>query len=248
MPEPLKERLRWALRRRGWDLHRFVPTLSADAQLLAVLNRLSIDTVLDVGANSGQYAKLLRTLGYTDHILSFEPQTKAHAALTAAAQDDPNWHIAPRTALGEAPGTATLNIAGNSASSSLLPMLDSHRAAAPDSAYIGTEDVPVARLDEAAANATGQIHLKIDTQGFERQVMAGAPKILARAASVQLEVSLVPLYADAIPAQALIAEMADIGFIPAALWPGFADAKGQILQIEIIFTREAPLASAATKV
>ena len=59
---------------------------------------------------------------------------------------------------------------------------------------------------------------------------------------------LVPLYADAIPAQALIAEMADIGFIPAALWPGFADAKGQILQIEIIFTREAPLASAATKV
>jgi len=242
MPESLKEWLRWMLRRKGWDLHRFLPTLSADAQLIALLGRLHIETVLDVGANTGQYAQLLRKLGYQGHILSFEPQAKAHAALTAAAQLDKNWQVAPRTALGAAPGTATLNIAGNSASSSLLPMLDRHRAAAPTSAYIGTEDVPLARLDDAAANATGQIHLKIDTQGFERQVMAGAPKTLARAASVQLEVSLVPLYADAILAQALMAEMADAGFIPAALWPGFADAKGQILQIEIIFTRDQEMA------
>jgi len=240
----MKEWLRWTLRRQGWDLHRFLPTLSPDAQLQALLQRLHIETVLDVGANTGQYGHLLRQLGYKGHILSFEPQAAAHAALAAAAAPDPRWHVAPRTALGDAPGTATLNLAGNSASSSLLPMLDRHRAAAPGSGYIGTEQVPVVRLDDALASqpakglpATGPLHLKIDTQGFERQVMAGAPQVLARAASVQLEVSLVPLYEGAVPAHQLLADMAARDYTPAALWPGFADAAGQVLQMEVIFTR-----------
>ena len=240
----MKEWLRWTLRRKGWDLHRFLPTLSPDAQLQALLKRLHIETVLDVGANTGQYGHLLRQLGYKGHILSFEPQASAHASLSIAAAHDPRWHIAARTALGDAPGTATLNLAGNSASSSLLPMLDRHRAAAPESGYIGTEQVPVARLDDALKGhpTRNPLHLKIDTQGFERQVMAGAPETLARAASVQLEVSLVPLYEGAQPAQQVLADMAASGFTPAAIWPGFADSQGQILQIEIIFTQNNPIA------
>jgi FkbM family methyltransferase len=236
----MKDWLRWTLRKQGWDLHRFLPTLSPDAQLRAMLRRLHIATVLDVGANTGQYARLLRQLGYQGHILSFEPQSAAHAQLAAAAAADPLWHVAPRMALGAAPGTATLNLAGNSASSSLLPMLDSHRAAAPRSAYTGTEQVPLARLDDALAGQhhPGPLHLKIDTQGYEREVLAGAPETLARAAAVELEVSLVPLYAGSPDLDTLLADMAAAGLAPAALWPGFASPQGRLLQIEVIFTRE----------
>ncbi|WP_439532508.1 FkbM family methyltransferase [Polymorphobacter sp.] len=236
----MKEWLRWALRRRGWDVHRYLPTLSPDAQMKALLGRLRIATVLDIGANTGQYGELLRAIGYRGRIVSFEPQASAHAGLTATAAADPLWDVAPRTALGDAPGTAHLNIAGNSASSSLLPMLDRHRDAAPASAYVGTEEVPVARLDTAAAawRDSGPLHLKIDTQGFERQVIAGAPETIAAAASVQLEVSLVPLYERAVSFEVLLAEMGAAGLSLSALWPGFADpASGQLLQIEAIFAR-----------
>lgn len=236
----MKDWLRWTLRKQGWDLHRFLPTLSPDAQLQALLSRLGIATVLDIGANTGQFAHLLRQLGYRGHILSFEPQAAAHAALTRAAAADPLWQTAPRMALGATPGTATLNIAGNSASSSLLPMLDSHRQAAPQSAYTGTEEVPLVRLDDALAghDTPGPLHLKIDTQGYEREVLAGAPQTLARAASVQLEVSLVPLYAGSPGLDTLLADMAAAGLAPAALWPGFASPQGRLLQIEMIFSRE----------
>jgi FkbM family methyltransferase len=236
----MKEWLRWALRRRGWDLHRYLPVLSADAQMQALLKRLGTAMVLDVGANIGQYAAHLRQLGYAGRIVSFEPQAEAHAALTAAAAGDPLWDIGPRVALGAEPGTAMLNIAGNSTSSSLLPMLDRHSDAAPSSMQVGREAVAVERLDHVAKpwRDLGPLHLKIDTQGFEQQVIAGAPETIAAAASVQLEVSLVPLYEGSQPPHALLADMAGLGFVPAAVWPGFADAKGQILQIEIIFTRE----------
>ena len=147
----MKEIIRRTLRRLGYDLHRFVPAASPDAQLAQVLSHFGIDLVLDIGANTGQYGTLLRELGYTGRIVSFEPLPTAHAALTSKTAADPAWAAAPRAAIGDSEGEITINIAGNSASSSVLPMLESHRKAAPHSAYIGTDTVPITRLDTAAA-------------------------------------------------------------------------------------------------
>jgi FkbM family methyltransferase len=112
------------------------------------LRRLGIRIVLDVGANTGQFAKELRLHGYHETIISFEPLSEAHAKLEVAAHSDPLWKIAPRCAVGAKTGSVQINIAANSFSSSLLPMLDSHRDAAPGSRYVGSEQVEMIKLGE----------------------------------------------------------------------------------------------------
>lgn len=237
----MKELVRQAIRQLGFDLHRFLPASSPDAMLLKVLETFRIDLVLDVGANTGQYGELLRRLGYRGSIVSFEPLAEAHRHLVAATQGDSRWIAAPRGALGDHEGEIEINIAGNSASSSVLDMLESHRSAAPESAYIGKDRVPIARLDMAAApyvaTATG-LYLKIDTQGYEARVIAGGARTIAAAAAVQIEMSLTPLYAEQPDFNAMLALMAAQGMTLWALWPGFVDdASGRLLQIDAIFAR-----------
>jgi FkbM family methyltransferase len=236
----VKELVRRGLRAMGYDLHRFLPTLSPDAQIAQLLRSFGIDLVFDVGANSGQYGQLLRSLGYAGRILSFEPLSAAHRQLQAVTEGDSLWTAAPRTAVGEVEGEITINVAGNSASSSIRAMLESHRAAAPHSAYVGTETVPIARLDRltAAVPAGASTLLKIDTQGYEAEVMAGGPATLAAASAVQVELSLLPLYQGQASLEEMLASMAGHGLTLWAIWPGFADpATGRILQAEAVFAR-----------
>lgn len=226
----------------GLELRRHNPAYSPDAQLANVLKRQRIDVLFDVGANIGQYGGLVRKLGYGGSIVSFEPLAAAHAALTAASAGDRNWHVAPRGAIGAEDGEVMINVAGNSVSSSVLAMLDSHGDAAPDSRYTGQEAVPLARLDSVAGTwlqPASRLFLKIDTQGFEGAVLDGAPETLARARGVQLELSLTPLYQDQLLAEAMMARLRSAGFAPWTLWQGFADAaSGRLLQIDAIFVRE----------
>ena len=90
----------------------------------------SVAVVLDVGAASGMYGRRIREGGYTGRICSFEPLKAAYRALEEAADDDPDWTCFP-LALGAEPGTAEINVAGNSDSSSLLPMGERHERSYP---------------------------------------------------------------------------------------------------------------------
>lgn len=192
-----KRFVRHSLRRAGLTLRRYSPATVPDAQVQALLTHHQVDLVLDVGANAGQYALSLREAGYTGAILSFEPLATAWQACATRAARDPRWSMAPRAAVGAREETVEIHVAGNSVSSSLLPMNDTHQTAAPASAYVGHEPVEMRRLDQLAADAVrsaARPYLKIDTQGYEREVLEGAAGILNRVVGVQLEISLVPLY------------------------------------------------------
>ena len=156
------------------------------------------------------------------------------------ASADPLWRI-HRMAVGDRDGVATLNLAGNSLSSSLLEMLPAHADSAPESAYVGTEAVPTRRLDglfESLATAGNAVFLKIDTQGFERQVLEGAAGCLDRIATLQVEMSLVPLYAGAPSFDELLTTLASRGYELVGLEPGFAEpATGRLLQADGLFHR-----------
>jgi FkbM family methyltransferase len=200
----------------------------------------NIDLVFDVGANIGQYAKLLRELGYSGRIVSFEPLSSAYSQLKAVSKKEPLWEIAPQTAIGNQEGEITINIAGNSQSSSALPMLDAHLESAPESAYSGSETVKLSRLDTIAKDyiksETKSIFLKIDVQGLEKQVIEGATAILPLVKGIKLELSLVPLYEG----QVLFKEMIDIieklGYELYGIEPGFtAEKTGRMLQMDGIF-------------
>src|SRR3981081_3311525 len=169
-----------------------------------LFSQLPIDLVLDVGANAGQFVHQCRAAGYKGEIISFEPSAAAHAGLLRSAAADPLWPVAARIALGATTGEVEINIAANSFSSSILPMLDSHLTAAPNSAYLQKEKVPLRRLDDlladpladdlAATAPSRHIFLKLDVQGYESQVLTGATQLLNHPLAVQLEMSLLPLY------------------------------------------------------
>ncbi|NCR44882.1 MAG: FkbM family methyltransferase [Microcystis aeruginosa G13-12] len=236
----LKKIVKKLARSLGVDLKRYNVQTSEAAKMQRLLAYHNIDLVFDVGANIGQYAKLLRELGYSGRIVSFEPLSSAYSQLKAVSKKEPLWEIAPQTAIGNQEGEITINIAGNSQSSSALPMLDAHLESAPESAYSGSETVKLSRLDTIAKDyiksETKSIFLKIDVQGLEKQVIEGATAILPLVKAIKLELSLVPLYEG----QVLFKEMIDIieklGYELYGIEPGFtAEKTGRMLQMDGIF-------------
>lgn len=231
---------RVASRKLGADIVRY-PTLRTEGQRLARLLRTHrIDVVLDVGANVGQYASGIRRAGFAGRIVSFEPLPQAFAELTRRCAADPSWS-AVGLALGKQRGQTELNVAGNSTSSSVLPMLARHVAAAPESAYTTVCTVPIETLDDVFAehvSPTERCLLKIDTQGFEYEVLVGAAQSLGNIVGLQLEMSLEPLYEGQVLFKEMLEWVSERGFTLAALEPGFSDqTSGQLLQMDGIFFR-----------
>lgn len=223
------------LARRGFELRRH-PAVRRQ-QLFA---SHGVDLVLDVGASHGGFGRQLREFGYAGSIISFEPQSGPFATLSESARADARWE-ARRLGAGSEPGEAVINVASNSTSSSILPMLDAHVEAAPHVTYVGQETIQVVRLDDEVlteVRAATAPFLKIDTQGFEREVLAGASDVLAACVGLQLELSLTPLYGGGMLIDEAVSWAYQHGFRLAVVEQGYASPSGQILQIDGVFLRE----------
>lgn len=235
-----------ALRKCGWDILRinenFDPKIGSDYLcLIKVLRRYDIDLLLDVGASSGEFAERVIELGYGGRILCFEPIQACYTKLEALARRSPQITLPGRYAVGAARGTAELNIAGNSLSSSLLPMASAHSDVLPESKYIGTETVEVRTLDDLVLEELSRyknVYVKIDVQGFEDSVIAGAAETLRRAKGVQIELSTTELYDGQVLMPEMLALLRKEGFELHALFPVFVDEKsGKQLQFDAILIR-----------
>lgn len=228
----------------GVDIVRFQPLNSTIlGQRNQIMRHEGINLVFDIGANVGQFGNELRLYDYQGEILSFEPQSGAYQQLRVAAAADAKWQVY-NYAFGEVPGTTTINLSQNSHSSSLLPMLAAHLESAPESAYIGKEEIEVRTLNDfwqehSTAYRNRTIMLKIDVQGFEKYVLAGATSFLPRVSLIQLEMSLVELYNDEMLYQDMMAYLKSFGFGQLlSLMPGHSNPKtGRLLQVDGVFGR-----------
>jgi len=230
-----------AARASGIKVERYNLATSPELRLVRMLTRHNVDLVIDVGASTGGYGHSLRIAGYQGRILSFEPLSSAHVTLVRRSASDSSWAVAPPMALGAREGRSRMNVAGNSDSSSLLEMLDSHAAAAPDSRYIATEDVVLSRLDQFRhrfIDEASMPFLKIDTQGYEEHVLAGAAELLPQLCGMQVEMSLAPLYERQMLWRDLMKLIEASGFQLWSIVPGFFDKQsGRLLQCDGIFFR-----------
>lgn len=238
--DPGETARRW-LRRRGISVRRHPSPDDPAYRRSVFLEHHDVDLVIDIGANAGQYASDLREYGYRGEILSLEPLEQAFAQLERAASTDPRWSVV-RTAAGSAPGTATLKVAGNGVSSSLLPMSERHLTAAPSSAYCAQERVPIDRLDSivsAALDAAEAPFLKIDAQGSERSILEGAPTLLGSLIGIEIELSLVPLYDGQSLWREQVRHIEDCGFRLAGVASGFWERQsGETLQFDGLFVAQ----------
>jgi FkbM family methyltransferase len=229
---------RW---RRRFVRERDLPNLMAPHYLGRTLAFAKPTLVVDVGANVGQYAQLLRRrLGYSGRLCSVEPIPEAAQALRQLAAGDSRWSV-HEVALGREAARAQFNIMAGSEFSSLY---------APAKAFEGrfhqqhrvaqTVEVQVQTLDQLAQSigllpGPRDVLLKLDTQGNELDVLAGGPQTLARVAVIQCEISLRPIYEGAPNAHQSIEAIQDLGFSLAALFPNNEGHFPHLLELDAIF-------------
>lgn len=138
-----------------------------------------ISQVFDIGANKGQFASGLLKGGFSGEIISVEPLKEAHEILSAKATAHGQWTAAPRCVVGDTNGQTTINVSQNSVSSSVLAASDALTTAEPSVGYVSQETVDMKTLDAIAAPYLKEktpFFVKIDTQGFEGQVIAGGER------------------------------------------------------------------------
>lgn len=226
--------LQGLLRQSGFELRRYRdPAL----RRVALMREHGVELLVDVGANRGQYAAAARRGGYEGLIVSFEPLSEPFAALAGQAACDPFWRCF-NFALGDESARCKMTVTANYVSSSLLPVGARHRSAAPGSWPVGVQEVPVVRLDHLGENELvwRPSWLKIDVQGFEDRVLAGADGFMPHVRVVEAELSLVPLYEGQPLACELISSLAERGFELFEAVPAFHDpSTGALLQLDALF-------------
>ena len=203
-----------------------------------LMYNFKVNKILDVGANTGQYAETMRDLGYNGEIISFEPLTKAYKLLALKAAKDNKWSTY-NFALGIKEEKVTINVSKNLFSSSILEIMPDHVDSEPESAYIDKQITQVKKLDELYDDLILEndvVFLKIDVQGFEKNVIKGAEKALAKIKGIQLEMSLTKLYEGEMLFAEMIEYLKRYDFKLFSLENGFYNNEtGQLLQVDGIF-------------
>jgi len=177
----------------GLDLVRFNPRYSLGEY--AYVASLNIKTVIDVGAHTGEFARMIKEILPEAAIFSFEPLKAEFESLQQQMQNGAGF-MAFNCAVGDRNETIEIHRSSYAQSSSLLPMAQLHKEAFPVSAGHSVEMVEVKRLDDVLRGfeLKPEILIKIDVQGYEDKVIAGAAETIDRAKAIIVEVSFRELY------------------------------------------------------
>jgi FkbM family methyltransferase len=197
-----------------------------------------IRTVIDVGANRGQFALVAAHRWPAARIVCFEPLPAAGRRLAGVLAGLPGAELR-HLALSDNPGEAHLHVARADDSSSLLPIGPRQVATFPGTDEVGVLPVQVSRLDHelAAADIVRPSLLKIDVQGGELQVLRGASGLLPLIDVVLVEGSFVELYSGQPLVHELVEFLGGQGFLLGGAGAPTTDAGGRVVQLDLVFTR-----------
>jgi FkbM family methyltransferase len=199
---------------------------------------LRLATVVDVGANKGQFSLLARDINPGAKIIAFEPLPAAAATFSSLFAGDPLTRL-HAVALGRDSGQARMHVSRRQDCSSLLEIGELQVRHAPGSDAAGQETILCKRLDAMLADGdiAAPALLKIDVQGGELAVLDGCGDRLARFDYVLSEVSFVPLYKGQPTADQIIAHLDGHGFAVAGVTAPWMAADGTCLQADFLFRR-----------
>lgn len=235
---PLRGLLKQTLRRLGWDL---VRAASQPSQSWLGLRRLPIHSVVDVGANLGQFARRALDAFPQAHIHSIEPLPEAFAALSRWAGTTGGRVSVFNLAIGDSSGgeVEMFHHIAHSASSSLLRTTALTEAYFPQTGAQSTIRVPLRTLDDTLAGLElpDDVLVKLDVQGFEDRVIRGGKKTLARARACIVEVDLDVLYHEQATFSSIERELSELGLrYGGALEQTYA-ADGHVMYSDVVFLR-----------
>jgi FkbM family methyltransferase len=204
----------------------------------SVLRSLDCRTVVDVGANRGQFALAARHRWPTARIVSFEP-LEHPAATFAEIFDDDDLVTLHDAAIGPSEELGTMHLSGRDDSSSLLAITELQDTVFPGTAEVGTVSVRVAPLGAFvdAASLEPPALLKIDVQGYELEVLRGCEPLLRSFDRIYCECSFVELYRGQGLAGAVIDWLSERGYALTGVFNAAYDGEGRAVQADFLFSR-----------
>jgi FkbM family methyltransferase len=197
------------------------------------------DTVIDVGANIGQFAVTAHCANPAARVFCFKPLKGCVERLRDLAKDYPRLTIYDH-GLGSEAAEFEINVASNLGSSSILDFTDLQLETYPGVTVVGKETIRVDTLDAVATAemTAGRTLLKMDVQGFELEVLKGATRALEQVEAIYLEASFIPLYAEQPLATELIVWLDQHGFGLAAIYNVDSGAGTMPSQADCLFLRK----------
>jgi len=160
-------------------------------------NKHNINCVLDIGAHKGEFVKKIRDDGYSHEVISFEPQKDIHNLLKQDSKFDDKWKIYPRCIIGKNRGKSFINIFSETQCSSVLNPNKNFFDHDENFKEIKVEECEVEKLENIINELNLEnknIYLKIDTQGYESEVLEGCEKKIEILDFIQIEACVYNLY------------------------------------------------------
>ena len=194
-------------------------------------------TIVDVGANVGQFSLIASAIHPQAQIFGFEPLPRAADVYEKVFAGRSNVTLF-RHALGERAGTATLNLAGADDSSSLLPISDAMVSLYPQTRTVGKISVNVRPLRDVLPEIVAPALLKIDVQGAELEVLKGCGEMLAAFDHIYVELSFTELYLGQPLASEVICYLAGRQFTVCGVYNVSTVAGGASVQADFLFQRQ----------
>jgi FkbM family methyltransferase len=217
----------------------------APPPLYQIINGRRGLTYMDVGANRGDFFQNLSEIAGFASVTLIEPLPYLAEALRRRFPQ----HTVVQAAVGKENSTIQFNEYPDAPdmSSPLRLNLDQEGAFSITNASRRIIRVQQRTLDDIAKESLNNRLdlLKIDTQGSEIGVIAGARMLLQTTAAVWIEVSFVPLYEGSCLFHEVHDALYACGFWLAELRPGWRSPSGELAQADALFQRAGACAAPA---
>jgi FkbM family methyltransferase len=215
-------------------------TTSDDFRTAQILNTFGFDLVLDIGANTGQFAESLLDFGYKGRVVSFEPTSKAYELLQKRAAKYKQWTVAVKCAIGNFDGDVEINLSYETQYNSIKTIKNNINQYIEQYAKETVKIYKMDSLKDKYYSNKDKIFLKTDTQGFEKEVLEGSLDLLDKVDGVKLESPLQAIYNDV---QWGFKDIVDFfyrkGFVVVSSESLTANYKnGTILELDLIFLKK----------
>lgn len=206
------------------------------------LTELNIRTVIDVGANEGQFARKISSFIPEANLYCFEPLAEPFSKLSAWAQTQGERVECFQLALGNQEGVMEMYLhEQHTPSSSLLKATNLCHNQYPQTRNKHLEPIKMSTLDvtlsERLNSSYGEIFLKLDVQGFEDRVLRGGRQVLDKCKVVLLEASIDQLYEEQADFYSLVQILHDAGYHYGGNLNQTYGKDGRVVFVDAIFLR-----------
>lgn len=225
-----------------WRLDQY----GAAEHLSRLFSLRDVDLVIDVGANAGQFRDFLRLhVGYKRWIASYEPIPEVYKTLLQRSNDDEYWRVF-NLALGSTQGHDIFNVSiGSTLSSFGEPDFNATDHASSRRQTQRKIDVGIDTIDRQLpilfqTLAVKVPYLKMDTQGYDLEVLRGAESSLVQFVGLQFEGSVVPLYQDMPHFTDMLNYLNKRGFVLSDMFAVTKDLTMRLIEFDCVMVNSRP--------